>query len=345
MNDAILRIGIAGYGVVGKRRHKNIDLHPFLKVTSVCDRDESNFFDLAPKINKYQHYKEMLESEELDAIFVCMTNDIASEVTINALYSDLHVFCEKPPGRNVSEIENVIRVEKTKPELKLLYGFNHRHHESVIEAISLVKSKNLGKILSLRGVYGKAKLITFDQGDWRTKRDISGGGVLLDQGIHMVDLMRLFAGEFEEVHSFISNNFWKFDVEDNAYAIMKTSEGIVGMLHSSATQWKHQFSLDINLEKGSIKLQGILSGSKSYGNETLTVSFSNPGSDFGLPEETRTLYNKDPSWESEVNLFYNIITNSDKSFSGDSKDALETMKLVYKIYTADEEWSRLYNLS
>jgi len=344
MHERVLKVGIAGYGVVGKRRHYCIDQHPNMMVTSVCDRIEENFTSLTSNISTYSHYKDMLDNENLDAVFVCMTNDIAPVVTMDSLKRDMHVFCEKPPGRSVSDIEDVRVVEDSKPDLKLIYGFNHRHHESVIAALKIIKSKKLGDIISLRGVYGKAKLITFDQSDWRTKRDASGGGVLLDQGIHMVDLMRLFAGEFKEVHSFISNNFWKFDVEDNAYAIMRTATGVVGMLHSSATQWRHQFSLDINLDKGSIKLQGILSGSKSYGNETLTISYANPNLDNGLPEETRTLYNKDPSWESEIDLFYNLITGKSKSTNGDSNDALETMRLVYKIYKADKKWSDLYDL-
>lgn len=345
MSNKSLKVGIAGYGIVGKRRHHYIDQHPNMTVVAACDRVNENLADLGGCVTPYGNYVDMLNTEELDAIFVCMTNDIAPSVTIDSLKKDLHVFCEKPPGRNVSDIENVIAVENTKPELTLLYGFNHRHHESVVAALKIIRSGELGNVISLKGTYGKAKLITFNQDDWRTHRSISGGGVLLDQGIHMVDLMRLFAGEFNEVYSFISNNFWKFDVEDNAYAIMKSRSNVVGMLHSSATQWRHQFSLDINLEKGSIKLQGILSGSKSYGNETLTVAYANPNLDNGLPEEVQTLYNKDPSWEKEVDLFYDLIVGKSQDTSGGSNDALETMKLVYEIYKADKHWSELYDLS
>ena len=93
-----------------------------------------------------------------------------------------------------------------------------------MDALKIIKSGKLGNIINLRGVYGKSQLVTFDQPDWRTKREVAGGGVLLDQGIHMVDLMRLFAGDFHEIYSFVSNSRWKFDVEDNAYALMKTKK-------------------------------------------------------------------------------------------------------------------------
>jgi predicted dehydrogenase len=197
----------------------------------------------------------------------------------------------------------------------------------------------------MSGVYGKSKLITFNQPDWRIKREISGGGVLLDQGIHMVDLMRLFAGEFSEVQSYISNSHWGYDVEDNAYALMRTKNGVVGMLHSSATQWRHRFNLDINLERGSIILGGILSGSKSYGAETLTVVTADHEHDNGDPKEQLTRYNNDPSWEEELEMFADFIIFDSPVTSGSSLDALNTMSLVYKIYYADLLWREKYSIT
>jgi predicted dehydrogenase len=187
--------------------------------------------------------------------------------------------------------------------------------------------------------------VTFNQTDWRIKREIAGGGVLLDQGIHMVDLMRLFAGEFEEVHSFISNSFWGYDVEDNAYAIMRTKDGIVGMLNSSATQWRHQFKLDINFERGSLVLGGILSGSKSYGAETLTVIYADVDSDNGDPKEVVTRYNQDPSWDFEISEFASSICENRPVTLSSSEDALRTMELVDRIYSSDLSWSKRWGMS
>jgi predicted dehydrogenase len=199
-------------------------------------------------------------------------------------------------------------------------------------------------VINMRGMYGKAKLVTFSQPDWRTKRKIAGGGVLLDQGIHMVDLMRLFGGEFHEVHSFISNDYWGYDVEDNAYAIMRSPTGVVGMLNSSATQWRHRFHLDINLERGSLILGGILSGTKSYGAETLTLVRADPDNDQGDPREQLTRYNHDPSWDAEIAAFAINILNDIPVQSGTSDDALRTMQLVFKIYYADSNWRETYDI-
>jgi len=238
----------------------------------------------------------------------------------------------------------VITHERQHPALKLMYGFNHRYHESVQDSLRILRSGELGRVINMRGVYGKAKLVTFNQPDWRTKREIAGGGVLLDQGIHMVDLMRLFGGDFTEVHSFISNSHWGYDVEDNAYALMRTPDGVVGMLNSSATQWRHRFHLDINLERGSLILGGILSGTKSYGAETLTVVQADPDNDRGDPKEQITRYNRDPSWDEEINAFADCILNDKPVQSGTSEDALRTMQLVFKIYHADIAWRETYNI-
>jgi predicted dehydrogenase len=338
-----LRVGISGYGVVGKRRRQCVDDNHHLQVVAVCDRFFEHQGVMEDGVRYYSNYKEMLE-EELDILIICMTNDIAAEVTIAGLNKGLHTFCEKPPGRNVDDIRRVITNEKNRPNLKLMYGFNHRYHDSVKDALSIINSGELGNVINLRGVYGKSQLITFNQPDWRTKRDIAGGGVLLDQGIHMVDLMRLFAGEFTQIKSFVENSHWNYDVEDNAYALMRTSDGKVAMLNSSATQWRHRFHLDINLEKGSLILGGILSGSKSYGAETLTVVAAIPENDRGDPKEVTTRYNTDPSWHAEIEEFADCIMNNRKITSASSDDALQTMKLVYKIYHADKNWQEAYNI-
>jgi len=337
-----LRVGIAGYGVVGQRRRKFIDKNEHFNTVAICDIKFEGSGQYPDGLKFHRHFTELL-NEELDVLFVCLTNDVAAEVTIAGLNKNLHVFCEKPPGRDVLDIMKVREIEAAKPDLKLMYGFNHRYHDSVRKAKEIIDSKELGDVINLRGVYGKSKIIGFES-DWRTKRAIAGGGILLDQGIHMVDLFRYFAGEFEEYRSFISNSFWGHDVEDNAYSLMRSRTGIVGFLNSTATEWRHRFRLEICLTKGSLHLTGILSGSKSYGSETITIAYRNDNAG-GDPKEVSIRYNEDNSWESEICEFSRVILNKDKVHSGSSFDALQTMKMVYKIYCADQQWKDRFNLT
>ncbi|MEQ9325777.1 MAG: Gfo/Idh/MocA family oxidoreductase [Rhodospirillales bacterium] len=336
-----LRVGIAGFGVVGERRRQHVDAHPDLVTVAVCDRRFDGSGRLADGLVRHDNYKRLLE-EDLDILFVCLTNDIAAEVTIAGLERGLHVFCEKPPGRDLDDIVAVLRTARERPGQKLKYGFNHRYHDSVRDALAILRSGELGRVLNLRGVYGKSKIINF-QSEWRTRRAIAGGGILLDQGIHMVDLVRLFAGEFEEIHAFITNEHWHHDVEDNAFAMLRNSAGIVAQIHSSATEWRHRFRLEITLEEGSIALSGLLTGSKSYGAETLTIA-RKADDDLGDPREVTTRYNTDPSWADEIAEFADAVRDDIPIQSGSALEALKTMHLVYRIYEADPVWSAQWGL-
>ena len=342
MNKKI-KTSIAGYGVVGKKRHFYLNKNPNFSVVAICDQNEENFDSQYKNITFCNSYKKLL-GMDLDSVFICMSNDMAAAVTVAFLQNNTNVFCEKPPARNLKELKQVIIQEKKNTNIKLMYGFNHRYHDSVQQALKIIKSKKLGNIINIKGSYGKSQLITFNQTDWRTKRSIAGGGVLLDQGIHIVDLIRLFIGEIIEVKSFISNNFWKFDVEDNVYAILRTSKNIYAIVHSSATQWRHRFNLEINLTKGSLVLEGILSGSKSYGDEKLTIVKSNPLKGNGNPKEKIIKYVNDPSWKKEIQNFADaLIKNKSVSLSS-SRDAVNCMKVINDIYSSDKKWKKKYNI-
>jgi len=346
----ILKVGIAGFGVVGKKRFHFIEENPNLKTVCVCDaRFGENDFDQTAdqviqnkEIKTYHDYQKLFE-QEINILFVCLPNFLAPEATIKGLNNGCHVFCEKPPGKDVKDIKDVIVVEKKYPKLKLKYGFNHRYHGSIEKAKEIIDSKFFGEIVGFRGLYGKSRIVPFS-GGWRCERKYSGGGILLDQGIHMLDLLRYFCGDFEDVKSFISNKFWNHDVEDNAFAILKNKNGCIASIHSSATQWSHSFRLEITLEKGMLELSGILSGSKSYGEEKLKIIARNDDSIIGAHSEKIINYLDDHSWKNEVDEFAEIILNDKKVLSGNSADALGVMKMVYDIYFSDKEWRENFNI-
>jgi predicted dehydrogenase len=362
-------VGIAGYGVVGKRRRISVDNHPKMRTIAVCDvrfrvdgtmiaseRVKETYEELENSsgenicagtfedgVHFSNNYRFLLEKYSLDVLFVCLPNYLSPEVTIAGLEAGLHVFCEKPPGCTVEDILNVIEVEHKNQHLKLKYGFNHRYHGSVKEAKKIIEQKKFGDIINFRGVYGKSIMEPF-VGHWRAKRKYSGGGILLDQGIHMLDMFRYFCGDFDEVKSFVSNGYWSYDIEDNAYAILRNKNGTVAMIHSSATQWQHSFKLEITFKKGYLELSGILSGSKSYGQEKLIIVPRQENSIVGSLNEEVISYIQDTSWNDEVVEFADLIVNDKPVENGSSYDALKVMELVYRIYCADDEWKNNYNL-
>ncbi|MDA0900331.1 MAG: Gfo/Idh/MocA family oxidoreductase [Proteobacteria bacterium] len=341
-NKRKYKVGIIGYGVVGKKRHSIIHNYNNFSVVAISDIQSKSLEDLSTKIEKYADYKKLIEDSECDLVFISLPNRFAADATKLALKKGLHVFCEKPPARDLKELRPIKALIKNST-LKLKYGFNHRYHASVMKAKKILQSKELGRIVAMRGIYGKSKIISFDQSDWRSKRSEAGGGILLDQGIHMLDLMLFFANEkFTEIHSIVRNDFWGHDVEDNAFALMQTSSGIVAQIHSSATQWRHTFNLEIILEKGSLVFGGLLTGSKSYGDETLTIIQSKPDRDKGLPQEITHKFNEDISWAEEVHEFFEAIEKNKSISQGTIDEAMNTMSLIEKIYKADKRWAKKY---
>ena len=338
-----MRVGIAGYGVVGKTRHISIEKNTSFQIIAVSESNKETQKGISARIEIFDNYQDLIADAELDIIFISLPNKFAAEATSLSLQKGLHVFCEKPPAKTLSELINVQNILSKHPSLKLMYGFNHRFHLSVEEAKSIINKNTFGKIINMKGVYGKSQMISFNQTDWRTKREESGGGILLDQGIHMLDLMRYLSGQdFTEIFSFIDNAFWSFDVEDNAYVLMKSRDGVVAQLHSSATQWRHVFNLEITLEKGSLVLGGLLTGSKSYGDETLKVITSDPTKDQGVPRESTSKYNEDVSWDHEIKYFAKSLQDDLNIQRGSIEDAIETMSLIESIYKADPIWKEKF---
>lgn len=344
-----LKVGIAGFGVVGKKRFQFIKENPFLETVAVSDTrfEDVDFMSNAKKIittpivSIYKDYENLLE-HDFDVLFVSLPNYLAPDATIRGLQKQCHVFCEKPPGRTVEDILRIIEVEKRNPKLKLKYGFNHRYHGSVYEAKKIIESGEMGEVVNFRGVYGKSSIVPFS-GGWRCERKYAGGGILLDQGIHMLDMLRFFHGDFTEIHSFISNEFWRHDVEDNVFAIIRDSKGVIASINSSATQWQHRFRLEISLKNGLLELSGILSGSKSYGEERLKIIPKNESIKGSLKESTIS-YLEDNSWKAEIDEFADLIINDQNVKNGNSYDALKVMELVYQIYYADKSWRNTFNI-
>ena len=330
-----MNVGIIGYGVVGKRRRKHIDKHPELNTICVSDINFDGEGEFGDGVLFFKDYKKIFQ-KKLDIIFISLPNYLAASTTILGLENNCHVFCEKPPSRTVEEMEEVVKCKKQHPNLKLKYGFNHRYHDSVIKARNFIDSGDLGDVVSFRGVYGKSNIIPFDSG-WRAQKKYSGGGILLDQGIHMLDLIRYFSSDYDQIYSIISNSYWKHDVEDNAFILMKNKRNQVASLHSTATQWQHRFRLEIILQEGLLELSGILSGSKSYGSETLKI-ITKSNEINGSQKEKKYNFLQDNSWKDEIDEFVSCIKNNNKIKNGTPTDALNVMKMINKIYRSDKDW-------
>lgn len=326
----MIQCGIIGYGKMGRIRERVIREHPNGFVYGVYDPKA----DAVPlDIIRYTSVEEMLQDPSIDAIFNCTPNKFNKPNTIAALEAGKHVFCEKPPAFTVADVEEIIEVEKRSGK-KLMYGFNHRHHASIQKMKRIVDGGEMGRILWMRGRYGKEVDENYFKG-WRANKEMAGGGIMLDQGIHMLDLMLYLGGGFDEVQAMVSNLYWKMEgMEDNVFVNLRSSKtGICASLHSTMTQWRYIFSLEVFLERGSLVLNGLKTSSGAYGNEDLAIKRNAAhAAQVHFDSEEHVIYHTDESWEKEVKQFLSHIDRDESICIGNTQEALAVMQIINQIY-------------
>jgi len=263
-----LEVGIIGCGLIGEKRGVALSQFPDCHLKSVYDINPERSRQLAEKFgcSVVQSSDEIFEDKEIGIVMVSPINKYIVPISVRALQSGKHVLCEKPPGRNLKETKQLCEMA-SRSNGRLKVGFNHRHHPAISKAKELMDHGEIGPLYYLRCYYGHGGRPGYDK-EWRAAKELSGGGELLDQGIHVADLFRWFLGELEEVYGNTSTYFWNMDVEDNAFALFKTSIGQTALMHTSWTQWKNKFSFEIFGESGYLIVEGL---GGSYGTETLRI--------------------------------------------------------------------------
>jgi 1,5-anhydro-D-fructose reductase (1,5-anhydro-D-mannitol-forming) len=325
----MLNVGIIGYGKMGRIRAQALKTVTEVKLTKVYDTQPIP----DPPCQVAETDLEIIDDPDIQAVFICTPNFRIVPLCKAAMLAGKHVFSEKPPAFNAAELETVIAVEK-QTGMKLMYGFNHRHHGSIMRMKEIIDSGDLGKVLWMRGRYGKEVDESYFEG-WRADPKLAGGGIMLDQGIHMLDLFLHLGGDFDEIHAFVSSLFWKMDgLEDNVFAILRSSKnGICASLHSTMTQWRYLFSLEVFMEKGALVLNGLKTSSGVYGDEDLAIKYNDVDPEQGRFErEEHIIYHNDTSWISEVGQFIQAVLQGTPIKLGNSDDALQLMQGIDKIY-------------
>ncbi len=283
-------------------------------------------------IKKYIVIDEMLE--KVNAVLISVPPALAPDYVIMALSKGKHVFCEKPAAINY---ESLKRIEPhIKDDIILAYGFNHRQHGSILKIGEIIDSRILGEVLWMRGRYGKEVDDNY-QHTWRCDPKLNGGGILIDQGIHLVDLMNEFAGGFDFASAVLSNSYLNIEgVEDNAFVnFASRKRKITASLHSTVTQWRYLFSLEIFLEKGSLILNGLRTNSKNYGDEILVVK-PNEAAMSAYSGDAEYHYEQNLSWELEINDFVNSCIGVRPYRYANYSDAMTVTKLIDQVYKSAE---------
>ncbi len=328
------RVAVIGAGRFGARRAVAVACHRGSSVVLVADIVGERARSVAAQIGcaATSDWKEAATREDVDVVVVSTPTGVLSKVARAALEAGKHVLCEKPFGRRADEVLPVVELARRK-RLRLKIGYNHRYHPAIQKAHSLFVEGAVGRPHFLRCLYGHGGRPGYDQ-EWRSQTETAGGGQLLDQGVHALDLFQWFLGEFQEVKAFATTAFWQIaPLEDNIYALLRTPESCVASLHASWTNWKNVFSLELFGEEGFLAVSG-LGGSYGPGRlcwgRRLALGVRPEEQWFEFPGEDRSLACE---WDDFVNC---IIEGREPQSNG--QEGWRTLKLAEAIYCAALEY-------
>ena len=324
------RVAVIGAGRAGRQRASAVAADEGSRLVAVCDVDGSAARGLADEHGARAHgdWKTLVAADGVDLVVVATPHHLLAEISVTALEAGRHVLCEKPLGRNAAEVEEVAAAARKHGRV-LRAGYNHRFHPAVEGVRRAAGEGVLGALMFVRGRYGHGGRPGYDRG-WRSDAAASGGGELLDQGAHLLDLfLWIFGCDFEAVGAEAVTAFWDMPVEDNAFALMRTAAGQVASLHVSWTQWKNLFSLEVFGRDGYAVAEGL---GGSYGEERLVLGRRSPQG--GAPQERlRRFPGPDRSWSREWKAFVNAVEGRPAP-GADGEAALRTMHHLGRIYAA-----------
>jgi predicted dehydrogenase len=270
-------------------------------------------------------WRAVVDRSDVDALIVATPHNALAEITAGAIEAGKHVLVEKPAARHVDELRPLLGRASNKGVV-VHVGFNHRYHRAFRRAREIFDEGLIGPPMFVRARYGHGGRIGYEK-EWRAKPDISGGGELIDQGVHIIDLARWFLGDFTEIDGYAHTYFWEMPVDDNAFMLLKTAERRVAFLHASCTEWKNTFSFELYGRNGKLQIDGL---GGSYGVERLTYYKMLP--EMGPPETSTWEYPmNDDSWESETAEFLDDVRFCHMPAAG-LADAIAVLEVVGEIY-------------
>ena len=318
-------VAIVGCGLIGRKRSTAL---AGARLIACADAEAGRAEALARSVGGARassDWRAAVDRSDVDVVVVATTNDSLAEISRFAIEAGKHVLVEKPAGRSVTEIDAIAAAAAAQGRL-VRVGFNHRYHPAVIKARELIDAGAIGELMFLRGRYGHGGRLGYDR-EWRADPARSGGGELIDQGVHLIDLSRWFLGELPEVTGFAHTYFWSMPVDDNAFLLLRTARQQAAFLHVSCTEWKNLFSLEIYGATGKLHLEGL---GGSYGVERITFYRMLP--EMGPPETTAWEYpREDQSWAGEFAAFLDDIRGG-RTPSPGLADARAALRIVEEVH-------------
>jgi predicted dehydrogenase len=320
-----MKVALVGCGLIGQKR---MNLLPKGSVTVACDLDLDRARKLAaqsPGCEATDSVERAASSPQVDVVMIATVNSSLAPIALAAVKNGKHVLVEKPAAISVAELEALQCAAKESGSL-VRVGYNHRYHPACLKALEIFRSGALGPMMFVRGRYGQGGRLGYEK-EWRANASLSGGGELIDQGVHLIDLAGIFLGEFTAIEGHVATYFWNMPVDDNAFLSLRNAQGNTAWLHVSCSEWKNLFSLEIYGRDAKLHWEGL---GGSYGIERLTYYKMLP--QMGPPETTIFEFPRgDESWKLEMEAFFEDIRLKRTPQPGlaEAKAALRVVERLY----------------
>jgi predicted dehydrogenase len=326
-----LGVAVIGCGLIGTRRALVAEGNGHTRLRVVADTDIARAGRLAQHArtrgcDAVPDWERAVARNDVDIVIVSTSNGSLAEIAIAALTAGKHVLMEKPMGRNLGEALRIAEAAAASAG-RLQIGFNHRLHPAIRRAAELVQGGEIGRLISIRARYGHGGRPGLER-EWRSNAEEAGGGELLDQGVHVADLLHWLAGMPASAFAVTQTAAWDIrPLEDNAYGMLMYDSGLVAQLHVSMTQWKNLFSLEVYGHRGAVVVEGL---GGSYGTERLVRMARAMGG--GVPAVIDESFSgDDQSWALEWQAFVSAIRDGATPSPGAS-DGVAAMRIVDALY-------------
>lgn len=321
------RFAIVGCGLIGRKRLASLAPGQFQLAFDLDRSRAESLVQTAGGGAVGATLEETLRSPEIDGVIIATLNDSLAKIAHGAIACGKHVLIEKPAATSLGALDDLIALASRSPSL-VRVGYNHRYHPALQKARVIADSGALGPLMFIRARYGHGGRIGYDR-EWRADPKLSGGGELIDQGVHLIDLAGWFLGEFARVDGHVSTLFWDMPVDDNAFISLRTASGQTAWLHASCTEWKNLFSFEIYGRDGKLHVEGL---GGSYGVERITHYRMLP--EMGPPETTAWEFPRgDNSWKLEMADFIEDIRLNRTPVPGlkEGRAALAVVDQLYRL--------------
>lgn len=323
-----LGFALIGCGAVGAKRAAALARIPLVSLRAACDLDLSRAERLVhgiPGAHATADVNAVLGDRDTHAVIVATLNASLAPLAYAAIRAGKHVLVEKPGALNSTQLQHLANAAR-EHGVCVRIGYNHRFHPALQKARQLIDAGTLGPLMFLRARYGHGGRIGYDR-EWRADPSQSGGGELIDQGVHLIDLSSWILGDFTSVDGHATTSFWDMKVDDNAFLSLRTSSGETAWLHVSCTEWKNLFSLEVYGRHAKLQIDGL---GGSYGTEKLTLYRMLP--EMGPPETSAWEFPRgDESWQCELEAFVSDIRERRDPSPG-LREGMRILQIVETIY-------------